>query len=106
MTISDPQHELRQRFIQQSRLYEKRRAELEAAGVPLWELTKRIGISFAPFAELRCGARAKRSGKPCTLVMLYGNGRCKFHGGLSTGPKTESGKARSAANGARRRTVP
>lgn len=48
--------------------------------------------------SLRCGART-RSGTPCKQKAIYINGRCKFHGGLSTGPKTEDGKRRSALNG-------
>lgn len=45
----------------------------------------------------RCGAHSRRSGKPCQAQALA-NGRCRFHGGLSTGPKTQEGKARSMAN--------
>lgn len=48
---------------------------------------------------LTCGAKTKRKGTPCKLTDLWGNGRCKFHGGLSTGPRTESGKNRSKMNG-------
>lgn len=33
-----------------------------------------------------CGAK-NRQGKPCQCKKLYRSGRCKFHGGLSTGPK-------------------
>ena len=44
------------------------------------------------------GART-RAGTPCKRKDLYGNGRCRLHGGLSTGPRTEEGKRRSAANG-------
>jgi hypothetical protein len=29
------------------------------------------------------------------------SGRCRLHGGKSTGPRTAAGKARSAANGRR-----
>ena len=47
---------------------------------------------------LRCGAKT-RAGTPCKLRSIYDNGRCKFHGGLSTGPKTPEGKKRSAMNG-------
>ncbi|NDG49024.1 MAG: hypothetical protein EBY30_08250 [Rhodospirillales bacterium] len=47
---------------------------------------------------LICGAR-NRSGMPCKRRDLYLSGRCKLHGGLSTGPKTDDGKARSARNG-------
>jgi len=48
---------------------------------------------------LTCGAKSKRTGQPCKSLAIYRNGRCKFHGGCSTGPATEEGKAVSAANG-------
>lgn len=47
---------------------------------------------------LACGAKT-RTGTPCKLTAIYKNGRCKFHGGLSTGPTTAEGKAKAAANG-------
>ena len=47
---------------------------------------------------LQCGAKT-RAGTPCKITALYGAGRCKFHGGLSSGPKTKAGKRRSAQNG-------
>jgi hypothetical protein len=47
---------------------------------------------------LTCGAKT-RAGTPCKLTQIYVNGRCKLHGGRSTGPKSEEGKRRSAANG-------
>ncbi|WP_254209437.1 HGGxSTG domain-containing protein [Burkholderia multivorans] len=47
---------------------------------------------------LTCGAKT-RAGTPCKLTALYSNGRCKLHGGLSTGPRTAEGKARAALNG-------
>ena len=44
----------------------------------------------APFPDelrgLTCGAKT-RAGTPCKRRDLHGSGRCKFHGGLSTGPK-------------------
>ena len=46
-----------------------------------------------------CGAKAKSTGRPCRIKDIYANGRCKYHGGLSTGPKTEAGKKKSAGNG-------
>ena len=59
-------------------------------------------FTFPPFPEelmgLTCGAKT-RAETPCKLTSLYANGRCKFHGGLSTGPKTEAGKKKSALNG-------
>lgn len=47
--------------------------------------------------DMRCGAKT-RAGTPCRMKALYGNGRCKLHGGLSTGPKSAAGKARAAQN--------
>lgn len=45
-----------------------------------------------------CGAMT-RKGTPCKSKVLYRGGRCKLHGGLSTGPKTKKGKAASRRNG-------
>lgn len=63
-------------------------------------------VDFAEFVELRCGARGKRTGQPCPHTGLFANGRCRWHGGLSTGPKTAAGKTRSAMNGLLRRRDP
>lgn len=43
-----------------------------------------------------CEART-RKGKPCRNMSEAGRRRCKFHGGMSTGPKTQAGKDRIAA---------
>ncbi|HEY8034697.1 MAG TPA: HGGxSTG domain-containing protein [Methylobacter sp.] len=48
--------------------------------------------------DLQCGAKT-RAGTPCKQKAIYANGRCKWHGGCSTGAKTEEGKKRSAMNG-------
>lgn len=40
-----------------------------------------------------CGARAKRTGKPCQRIACK-NGRCHLHGGKSTGPRTAEGRQR------------
>lgn len=45
-----------------------------------------------------CGAHGRRKGTPCQCNQIYRNGRCKWHGGLSTGPRTKEGKAKSAYN--------
>jgi hypothetical protein len=37
----------------------------------------------------KCGARTRR-GRPCRAPAMA-NGRCRMHGGLSTGPKTSEG---------------
>ena len=52
----------------------------------------------------RCGARARsRGGQPCLAppvldpeTGLPRNGRCKLHGGRSTGPRTAEGRQRIA----------
>ena len=45
-----------------------------------------------------CGARRHRDGLPCQAKSEPGKRRCRFHGGRSTGPKSEAGKARAMAN--------
>ena len=52
----------------------------------------------ADLAGLACGA-ITRAGTPCKLTGIYLSGRCKYHGGLSTGPKTPDGRAKCAENG-------
>ena len=44
----------------------------------------------------RCGARTK-AGTPCQRPAVKKTGRCTRHGGKSTGPRTEEGRARIAA---------
>ena len=53
----------------------------------------------------KCGA-CTRSGRPCEApayreprALFARNGRCRLHGGLSTGPRTLAGRARCAASG-------
>jgi hypothetical protein len=48
--------------------------------------------------DMVCGGKGRRSGRPCQCKEIYANGRCKWHGGASTGPKTAEGKARSQGN--------
>jgi hypothetical protein len=45
-----------------------------------------------------CGAMT-RAGTPCKLTAIYKSGRCKWHGGCSTGPKTDAGKEQARING-------
>lgn len=44
-----------------------------------------------------CGAFARSSGQPCKMKALA-NGRCRIHGGKSTGPRTKGGQRRALAN--------
>lgn len=46
-----------------------------------------------PAASPRCGAKTRR-GTPCIAPGMP-NGRCRLHGGASTGPRTPTGLERS-----------
>ena len=56
----------------------------------------------APRDRPRCGARC-RDGHACLAPVVWPDGawrprrRCRNHGGMSTGPRTEEGKRRAAA---------
>ena len=41
----------------------------------------------------KCGAKAKQTGRPCQAPAMS-NGRCKLHGGMSTGARSLPGKIR------------
>ena len=47
-------------------------------------------------ARPACGAK-NREGRPCANKAMSGRRRCRFHGGMSSGPKTPAGRARIAA---------
>ena len=49
-------------------------------------------------ARVICGARRRRDGQACQGMSVPGKRRCKWHGGASTGPRTDEGRARSLAN--------
>lgn len=67
--------------------------------------TKRIEAELARMAKahaqrqatmrMRCNAKT-RKGTPCRALSLPGKQRCKFHGGLSTGPRTIEGREKIA----------
>lgn len=63
-------------------------------------------VPSPPFPEelrgMTCGAKT-RAGTPCQQKGIYRNGRCKLHGGLSTGPRTKRGKRRSSLNWKKRK---
>lgn len=86
--VSDDQAHLRRKWVAYWREVQEAR---EAGGTDQ--------ISFpVELHDLRCGAKT-RAGTPCKMTALYRSGRCKLHGGLSTGPISAAGKARSAQNG-------
>ena len=58
-----------------------------------------IGLAtrFGPdWPGKRCLAKTRR-GTECQRPAITGAGRCRLHGGRSTGPRTEEGRARIAA---------
>ena len=58
-----------------------------------------IGIKtrFGPnWPGVRCGARTAAGGK-CQRPAVKQTGRCSRHGGKSTGPRTQAGRAKIAA---------
>ena len=52
----------------------------------------------AKLARVICGAKRRRDGQACQAQSVPGRLRCKWHGGASTGPRTDEGRARSLAN--------
>jgi hypothetical protein len=57
-------------------------------------LEKGIPWQFGPeWPGKRCGAKT-RKGTPCQAPAKLPVGRCRLHGGASTGPRTEEGLAR------------
>lgn len=45
----------------------------------------------------KCGARTQ-TGRPCRAKGLGCTYRCRWHGGMSTGPKTPEGRTKALAN--------
>jgi hypothetical protein len=45
-----------------------------------------------------CGARRRRDGQPCQALSVPGKRRCKWHGGMSTGPKAPKYRTESHVN--------
>jgi hypothetical protein len=63
---------------------------------------RKLGVPVTPKPERpRCGAKT-RAGGHCMAPAVWNarvdgprNGRCRLHGGLSTGPRTEEGLRRT-----------
>jgi len=78
--------------------------ERRALWVEYWTRQEETGYRYTgePFPPeligMTCGAK-NRAGKPCGQKSLYRNGRCKFHGGMATGPTSEAGKEQARING-------
>lgn len=62
----------------------------------LKQSTGSIAWHFGPnWPGKRCGAKT-RSGTPCQRPGNKKNGRCRVHGGASTGPRTAAGRQKIA----------
>jgi hypothetical protein len=72
----------------------ERRTTLAREREPIERVRARLEALVMANAASRCGARSKRTGKPCRAAAMP-NGRCKVHGGKSTGPRTPEGLQRS-----------
>lgn len=94
--MADTDKTRRARWRAYSREHDAIAAEWRAAGYPY------PSPAFPRLPDdlrgLTCGAKT-RAGTPCKRTDIYANGRCKFHGGLSTGPTSAEGLARAALNG-------
>ena len=66
----------------------------QADALALASYRRRLALRAAT-ARVPCGAKT-RKGTPCRAKSEPGRKRCRFHGGLSTGPKTAEGLARIA----------
>ncbi len=57
-----------------------------------------VRLELEWYQRSRCQARTKsRGGRPCRAAALE-NGRCRHHGGCSTGPKSITGRIRALTN--------
>lgn len=67
--------------------------------LPPWaESWLAVGRTREAVQRVICGASRHRGGQPCRAKSEPGKRRCKWHGGCSTGPRTDEGKAKALAN--------
>ncbi len=82
----DDQWELRQAWKKLYRAWNESFDPKVRARMSAQELAAVVQPDWTPFTGLTCGARSKHAGRPCRIKALCAGGRCRFHGGLSTGP--------------------
>lgn len=76
-----------------------RSMEREPAGDPEAAFLRQLEklVHHLDRKALRCGARTKHGDHhPCWNLPVPGRTRCKWHGGMSTGPKSDEGRQRIA----------
>lgn len=87
--------------------YQRLKAWAEREGRPYWAKGTYRDCWFIFVGEPRkcrqplCGART-RAGTPCKAKTVPGKGKCRLHGGCSTGPTTAEGRAKIAESNRRR----
>ncbi len=64
---------------------------------------RKTGKPMQLFNAPRCGAHSRRTGQPCQAPAMS-NGRCRMHGGKSTGRPIIHGRYTKAAMDQRRET--
>lgn len=96
IVIADPHDDETRAALRELRLRGLWHGPLLGDELPPPEGSTRRGIPPGATDPHLCGART-RGGGPCRSLALP-NGRCKWHGGRSTGPRTPEGKRRSSAN--------
>lgn len=101
---ADPQRDLRREFVAAIKQWRVAQAAFLRHGGEAFDLAQ-VPLNLSNFADLRCGART-RAGSPCKQRALYDCGRCRLHGGLSTGPRTPAGKAKSKLNSLKAKRTP
>lgn len=79
--------------------YHSARARMTSEAMPAWtmDIQSRPVANSKP-TRVRCGAVRHRDGQACQARSEPGKLRCRFHGGMSTGPKTVEGRTRALAN--------
>ena len=60
-------------------------------------LEKHVTLFGQETTAPRCQAKSKRSQEQCKKAAIRGKDKCRMHGGVSTGPRTEQGRKRCAA---------
>lgn len=86
----------RARKLKRLKAYHEQRALEHAAWVATgYHYAARPALTSFPdeLRGMQCEAMT-RAGKPCKRTDINLNGRCKYHGGMSTGARTAEGKAR------------
>jgi hypothetical protein len=59
-------------------------------------MTEKFTIAGGRIACVQCNAKSKRTKQQCRAPAIKNKTKCRFHGGKSTGPKSQEGRQRCA----------